>query len=107
MADVGALDDWLRDKPHFAHDYAEHGRPSGTVNFDANRDLTKPIRIRLQKRGRFVFVSHWQEGGGWVEFYPLNLQYWPAKIQVGCVAVNTSGEPFTAVFTDFKLTREK
>jgi hypothetical protein len=41
-----------------------------------------------------------------VEFYPLNLRAWPAKIRAGVTALNTTDEPFTAVFTDFKLTRE-
>ena len=77
------------------------------MNLAAKRDLAKPLRIRLQRRGRFLTIAHQQDGGGWTEFYPLNFQHWPAKIQVGFVALNTSGEPFTATFSDVKLTPGK
>lgn len=93
------------DKPNFTCYYADRGKLSGIPAFEAPRNLTKPIRIRLQRRGRFVTGAHQQEGGAWTEFYPLNLQYWPVKIQVGVVALNTSWEPFTAEFSDFKLSR--
>ena len=94
-------------KPIFAVDYAERGQSKAIVNFDAKRDFTKPIRIRLQRRGWLLTIAHWQEGGERMEFYPLNLRAWPAKIQAGVAALNTSDEPFTAEFSDFKLTAEK
>jgi regulation of enolase protein 1 (concanavalin A-like superfamily) len=96
----------LRDNAHFAH-YAERGKRAETVNLDAVRDLAKPIRLRLQRRGWLLTVAHQQEGGEWTEFYPINLRAWPAKIQAGVIALNTSGEPFTAIFSGFKLTRDK
>ena len=93
-------------KLFFTSDYAERGRPAGIVNLEAARDFTKPIRIRLQRRGWLLTVAHQQDGGEWTEFYPLNLRAWPEKIQAGVAALNTSNEPFTAVFSDFKLTRD-
>ena len=89
----------------FTHDYAERGWAPGMPGLEAKRDLTKPIRIRLVRRGRFLTIAHQQEEGEWTEFDPLNFQHWPAKIQVGVVALNTSDEPFTAVFSDVKLTQ--
>ena len=89
------------------HDlYAERGWTVGLPNRGVVRDLTKPIRFRLQRRGWFLTIAHRQEGGEWVEFYPLNLRAWPAKIRAGVVALNTSDEPFTAVFSDITLTRD-
>ena len=95
------------DKPNFAYHYAEKGKLADIVNLSGKVDLTKPIRIRFQRLGGLLIVSHQQDGGAWTTFYPVNLRAWPAKIQAGVVALNTSGEPFTAVFTDFKLTVEK
>ena len=94
------------DKPQFNYGYAERGALSGVPNMDAKRDLTKPIRIRLQRRGWLLTISHQQDGGEWMTFYPLNLRHWPAKIQAGFVALNTSKEPFTARFSDLKFTRD-
>lgn len=94
-------------KSRLTYEYAERGRPSGVPPFDAQRDLTKPIRVRLQRRGWFLTVAHQQNGGEWTEFYPLNLRHWPGKIQAGFVVLNTSDEPFTGVFSDFKLVRDQ
>ena len=83
--------------------YAESGHPAGILHLDEPRDLTKPVRIRLQRRGWMLTIAHRQEGGEWVEFYPLNLRAWPAKIRAGVTALNTTDEPFTAQFSDFLL----
>ncbi len=84
--------------------YAESGWPGSIHNLEARRDMTKPLRIRLQRRGWMLTIAHRQEGGEWVEFYPISLATWPAKIRAGVVALNTSDEPFTAQFSDFLLT---
>ena len=91
------------DSVFFDRVYAENGLPSGILELDAKRDLTKPIRIRLQRRGWQLTIAHRQEGGEWVEFYPLNLRAWPTKIRAGVVGMNTSDEVFTAQFSDFTL----
>ena len=86
--------------------YADSGWPANIHNLEAKRDMTKPLRIRLQRRGWMLTIAHQQEGGEWVEFYPVYLATWPPKIRAGVVALNTTDEPFTAVFTDFKLTHD-
>ena len=86
--------------------YADSGWPASIHNLEARRDMTKPLRLRLQRRGWMLTIAHRQEGGEWVEFYPVYLATWPAKIRAGVVALNTTDEPFTAVFTDFKLTQD-
>jgi hypothetical protein len=58
----------------FTFDYAGHGWPSNIFNFRPPADLTKPIRLRLQRRGWMLAVAHQQEGGNWIESYPLNLR---------------------------------
>ena len=83
---------------------AENEWLAGIINLDAQRGLTKTLRVRLQRRGWKLTIVHRQEGGEWVEFYPLNVRAWPAKIRAGVKALNTSDEPFTAVFIDFTLT---
>jgi regulation of enolase protein 1 (concanavalin A-like superfamily) len=90
----------------FTFDYAGHGRPSNVINFVPPADLSKSVRFRLQRRGWMLTVAHQQEGGDWIESYPLNLRAWPAKLQAGVIAVNTSSEPFTAQFSDLKITSD-
>lgn len=92
-------------KPHFTYDYARNGSPSSVSHIAQPADLTKPVRLRLQRRGWMLTIAHQQEGGDWKEFYPLNLRGWPQKVQVGVMALNTSSEPFTAQFSDLKLER--
>jgi regulation of enolase protein 1 (concanavalin A-like superfamily) len=91
------------EKPQFTCDYARNGNPAPISHIVPPADLTKPFRLRLQRRGWMLTIAHQQDGGDWTEAYPLNLRTWPAGLQVGVIALNTSSEPFTAQFSDLKL----
>jgi regulation of enolase protein 1 (concanavalin A-like superfamily) len=90
----------------FHAERAEAGGQAGGISMDAKRDLTKPIRIRLQRRGQLLHIAQQQEGGEWIQFRPVQFGAWPSKVQVGVAALNTSKELFTAKFLDVKLTRD-
>jgi|GEM_PF-3675111 len=93
------------DKPRITRERADGGRSVATPGLPGTLDFTKPVHFRLQRQGRLLTTDYQQEGGEWITSYPLNIQNWPKKLQAGVVAINTSKEPFTAIFSDFLLTK--
>jgi regulation of enolase protein 1 (concanavalin A-like superfamily) len=62
--------------------------------------------LRLTRQGNQVRAAVSNNGVDWVETNPVTVQF-PEKISVGVDAINTSKQPFTVEFTEFKLVSEK
>jgi regulation of enolase protein 1 (concanavalin A-like superfamily) len=60
--------------------------------------------LRVERRGAAlrVWLSH--DGQDWSEVKTINSTL-PARVNVGVMAVNSSGDPFQAEFSNFKLTQ--
>jgi regulation of enolase protein 1 (concanavalin A-like superfamily) len=86
--------------------FVRNGRQIDLPKFTGPRPYGKPIRFRVRRKGGLFHVAVLQESGEWLEFVPLRIVDWPAKLKVGVCASNTSNETVTAVFEDFKLKSE-
>ena len=86
--------------------FVRAGRLIDLPKFTGPRPYGKPLRFRIRRKGGLFHVAVVQESGVWLEFVPLRITDWPAKLKVGVCASNDSNETVTAVFEDFKLTSE-
>lgn len=62
--------------------------------------------LRLTRQGDQIRAAVSNDGVDWMETAPVTVQF-PQKIEVGIDAINTSKQPFTVEFTEFKLVSEK
>jgi regulation of enolase protein 1 (concanavalin A-like superfamily) len=62
--------------------------------------------LRLTRQGNQVCAAVSNDGVAWIETHPVAVQF-PQKINVGVDAINTSKQPFTVEFAEFKLVSEK
>ncbi|MGA9778436.1 MAG: DUF1349 domain-containing protein [Limisphaerales bacterium] len=62
--------------------------------------------LRLTRQGDQVRAAVSNNGVDWVETNPVTVQF-PGKINVGVDAINTSKQPFTVEFAEFKLVSGK
>jgi regulation of enolase protein 1 (concanavalin A-like superfamily) len=74
------------------------GTPSSTPFFTGSSTC-----LRLTRQGNQVRAAVSSDGVNWIETDPVTVQF-PAKINVGVDAINTSKQPFSVEFTEFKLT---
>jgi hypothetical protein len=58
--------------------------------------------LRLAREGKQIQASVSSDGKEWQMLKPLESQL-PDRLKVGVVAINTSTEPFSATFSEFKL----
>ncbi len=78
------------------------GRDFENVIFDQN----KPLRLRLERRGRSFYGYLIQEGkeiGGSKITLPND---WPSKLRAGPIVLNTTTRTFNARLSDFKLAKQ-
>jgi regulation of enolase protein 1 (concanavalin A-like superfamily) len=62
--------------------------------------------LRLTRQGNQVRAAVSNDGVDWIKTGPVTVQF-PQKINVGVDAINTSKEPFTVEFAEFKLVSGK
>jgi regulation of enolase protein 1 (concanavalin A-like superfamily) len=60
--------------------------------------------LRLTRRGASFRVAISQDGQRWQVRPPFETTF-PTKVQLGVVAINSSADPFTAEFSDWRLTQ--
>ncbi len=58
--------------------------------------------LRLARKGNQFSASASSDGQEWVPFDPIE-SHLPDRVKVGVVAINTSKEPFSVTFSEFKL----
>ena len=61
--------------------------------------------LRLTRQGNQIRAAVSNDGVDWMETDPVTVQF-PQIINVGIDAINTSKQPFTVEFTEFKLVTE-
>ena len=59
--------------------------------------------LRMERKGSRIAGAVSFDGNTWSKLKPIDT-VWPAKLKVGLLAINTSSEPFTPSFEEFKLT---
>ena len=58
--------------------------------------------LRLARKGNQILASVSDDGKEWEPLDPIESQL-PDRVKVGVVAINTSNEPFSVTFSEFKL----
>jgi hypothetical protein len=58
--------------------------------------------LRLARKGNQILASVSSDGKEWKSLEPLESRL-PARLKVGVVAINTSKQPFSATFSEFRL----
>ena len=62
--------------------------------------------LRLTRQGNQIRAAVSNDGVDWLKTGPVTVEF-PQKINVGIDAINTSKQPFTVEFAQFKLVSEK
>jgi regulation of enolase protein 1 (concanavalin A-like superfamily)/predicted RNA-binding Zn-ribbon protein involved in translation (DUF1610 family) len=58
--------------------------------------------LRLERKGDKVIASYSHDGKEWTEAKEITVEL-PAELSVGVAAINTSAEPFTVEFDEYKV----
>lgn len=62
----------------------------------------QPVYLRLTRQGNRISTTFSNDGVNWMQTNSVTVQF-PQKIKVGVDAINTSKQPFTVEFGEFKL----
>lgn len=60
----------------------------------------------MERRGKTIYGRVSKDGKNWTDLKQIDT-VWPAKLKVGLNAINSSNEPFTVTFEEFKLQSSK
>jgi hypothetical protein len=82
-------------------EFAQRGGNGGRGNRNPQLGSTTKY-LRLTRKGKQVLASASSDGKEWTALKPIDSQL-PDRVKVGVVAINTSKEPFSATFSEFKI----
>lgn len=82
-------------------------REGGSTGAQHNGPLTPGTTfLRMERRGKTIYGRVSKDGKNWTDLKPIDT-VWPAKLRVGLNAINSSNEPFTVTFEEFKFQSSK
>jgi regulation of enolase protein 1 (concanavalin A-like superfamily) len=86
-------------------EYWRNGKYMNTnpAGLDASFFKGRSTYLRLERRQGTIRAAMSHDGKEWITLPPLDVEL-PLTVRVGVAAVNTSKEPFTVEFDDWKMT---